>query len=65
MNSYLHCITDELADLDVPDDGAPVGVFRTHYGTVGDERVDEEGPEEDQYQDLEVNLEVGEASVSV
>lgn len=52
---------DELADYDVADDRDDQrGVFRTHYGTIGDDRedVDEDEDQEVEYRDLEVNLEV-------
>mmetsp|Transcript_3003 Transcript_3003/g.4568 ORF Transcript_3003/g.4568 Transcript_3003/m.4568 type:complete len:949 (+) Transcript_3003:31-2877(+) len=49
---------DELADYDVQDTAPSAGVFRTHYGTVGDEgAIDEEDEAEDQYKELDVNLE--------
>jgi hypothetical protein len=52
---------DELADADVHDDGAGrQGVFRTHYGTVGDDRdmEDDDDEQEVEYREMEVNLEV-------
>ena len=50
---------DELADYDVQDTAPSAGVFRTHYGTVGDEgAIDEEDEADDQYKELDVNLEV-------
>ena len=53
-----------MADDDVDDDrGNQEGIFRTHYGTIGDDREEDRDDEDEenqdlQYRDLEVNLEV-------